>query len=74
MCLVAHSTLTYNPGHWTFRRAPAAPVSRMGREEMLPLRGQFLELQLQTRPLEAREAANEAALKRRSQIGDGKQI
>lgn len=46
----------------------------MGREEMLPLRGQFLELQLQTRPLEAREAVNEAALKRRSQIGDGKQI
>ena len=46
----------------------------MGREEMLPLRGQFLELQLQTRPLEAREAVNEAALKRRSQISDGKHL
>ena len=80
MCLLARSTLTYNPGHWTFRKVPAAPVSRMGHEEMLPLRGHFLELQLQTWPLavlqspEACEAVNEAALQQCSQIGNGKQI
>lgn len=52
----------------------------MGHEEMLPLRGYFLELQLQTWPLaalqrpEACEAVSEAALQQCSQIGNGKQI
>ena len=71
---------SYNPGHWTFRKVPAAPVSRTGHEEMLPPRGHFLELQLQTWPLEALqspeacEAVNEAALQQCSQIGHGKQL
>lgn len=47
---------------------------------MLPPRGHFLELQLQTWPLEALqspeacEAVNEAALQQCSQIGNGKQL
>lgn len=71
---------SYNPGHWTFRKVPAAPVSRTGHEEMLPPRGHFLELQLQTWPLEALqspeacEAVNETALQQCSQIGHGKQL
>ena len=48
MCLLAHSTLIYNPGHRSFRKAPVVPVTRVGHEEMLLPRGHFPELQFQT--------------------------
>ena len=41
-----HSNL--QPGTRTFRKAPVAPGSRVGREEMLLPRGHFPELQFQT--------------------------